>query len=142
MSEETYSPGEIIDAPAPIEPTILPPVLSGTMPVIVIVDGVTTIIRDMTDEEVAAKVPVVITSATPALTRRQLRLGMLNLGVTTAQIEDLIAALPEPQKSIALIEWQDATIYERNHPLVGQIASALSLSNETMDAAWAASALL
>ncbi|MFC0282397.1 hypothetical protein ACFFJB_01990 [Camelimonas abortus] len=54
--------------------------------------------------------------AIPPLTRRQLRLGLLYAGISTSQVEDAIAAIPDPtDREVALIEWQDATIYERSH---------------------------
>jgi hypothetical protein len=79
---------------------------------------------------------------TPTLTRRQLRLGLLGLGVTSAQVEGVIATLPEPDRSVALIEWQDASVYQREHPLVAQIGATLGLTTEALDAAWVEAASL
>lgn len=77
------------------------------------------------------------------LTRRQLRLGLLYAGISTSQVEDAIAAIPDPtDREVALIEWQDATIYERSHPLIDQIGSALGLTPEQIDAMWADAAAL
>lgn len=81
-----------------------------------------------------------VATPTPALTRRQLRLGLLALGFTKKQIGDIIATLPEPDRSVATIEWEDSSTYERAHPLVAQIATALGLTTEALDAAWAISA--
>lgn len=81
-------------------------------------------------------------SGPAVLTRRQLRLGLLGLGITSAQVEAVIADLDEPGRSVALIEWQDATTYERAHPLVEQIGTALGLTVAQLDAAWAGAALL
>ena len=83
-----------------------------------------------------------VPAVTPFLTRRQLRLGLLGLGIVSAQVEAVIATLDEPDRSIALIEWQDATTYERGHPLVEQIGTALGLSVEALDAAWSQAATL
>ena len=60
-----------------------------------------------------------------AVTRRQLRLWLVRHGYTLAQVEALIDALPEPQRTEARIEWQDATQYERGHPLLRQLAGQL-----------------
>ena len=60
-----------------------------------------------------------------AVTRRQLRLWLVRSGFMLAQIEALIDALPEPQRTEARIEWQDATQYERGHPLLRQVAGQL-----------------
>ena len=60
-----------------------------------------------------------------AVTRRQLRLWLVRNGYTLAQVEALIDALPEPQRTEARIEWQDATQFERGHPLLRQLAGQL-----------------
>jgi DNA-binding transcriptional MerR regulator len=71
-----------------------------------------------------------------AITRRQLRLWLVRNGFTLAQVEALIDALPEPQRTEARIEWQDATQYERGHPLLQQLSGALlKLRGVTLDAA-------
>lgn len=70
------------------------------------------------------------------LTRRQLRRGLLSLGVRTADVEEKIAALPDDQREIALIDWQDASEYERTHPLVSMLGAAFGLTEAQIDAAW------
>lgn len=82
-------------------------------------------------------------SPTPILTRRQLRLGLLANGITTAQVEAVSAAMPtEVDREMAQIEWADASQYERAHPLVDQIGAAMSLTPEQIDAMWMAAAAL
>lgn len=81
--------------------------------------------------------------STPVLTRRQLRLGLLANGITTAQVEVVIGAIPaEIDREMAQIEWADASQYERTHPLVDQIGAAMSLTPEQIDAMWMAAAAL
>ena len=71
-----------------------------------------------------------------AVTRRQLRLWLVRSGYTLAQVEALIDALPEPQRTEARIEWQDATQYERGHPLFRQLArQLLDLEGAALDTA-------
>ena len=71
-----------------------------------------------------------------AVTRRQLRLWLVRNGYTLAQVEALIEALPEPQRTEARIEWQDATLFERGHPLLRQLAGALlGLESAALDTA-------
>jgi len=71
-----------------------------------------------------------------AVTRRQLRLWLVRHGYTLAQVEALIDALPEPQRTEARIEWQDATQYERGHPLLRQLAGQLlDLDGAALDTA-------
>lgn len=70
------------------------------------------------------------------LTRRQLRRSLLSLGVRTADVEEKIAALPDDQREIALIDWQDASTYDRDHPLVLTLGSAFSLTEDQINAVW------
>jgi hypothetical protein len=71
-----------------------------------------------------------------AVTRRQLRLWLVRNGYTLSQVEALIEALPEPQRTEARIEWQDATLFERGHPLLRQLAGALlGLESAALDTA-------
>ena len=60
-----------------------------------------------------------------AVSRRQLRLWLVKNGYTLAQVEALIDALPEPQRTEARIEWHDASHYEHGHPLLRQLAGQL-----------------
>ena len=82
-----------------------------------------------------------------AVTRRQLRLWLVRSGYTLVQVEELIDALPEPQRTEARIEWEDATQFERDHPLLRQLAGQLlKKEGKELDAAldeafWQAAAL-
>jgi hypothetical protein len=69
------------------------------------------------------------------ISRRQMRLTLLAHGLLEL-VEPAIANLPEPERSAALIEWQDASEYQRDHPLIEQIGGALQLSPEQVDALW------
>lgn len=73
----------------------------------------------------------------PELTPRQLRLMLLQLSLTEASIIALIDAIEdEGERAAALIEWNWATRYERSHPLVAQLASAMDFTPEELDALW------
>lgn len=79
----------------------------------------------------------VIPPPMPSLTRRQLRLALLSIGITTEQIEAIIAAIPDAtDRATALIEWQDANAYERHHPLIDDIASAIKVPADQIDTLW------
>lgn len=69
------------------------------------------------------------------ITRRQLRLTLLANGLLD-QVEPAIAALDEPDRSVATIEWQDASEYRRDHPLIAEIGAALELDDAVIDAMW------
>jgi len=77
-------------------------------------------------------------SPPPTLTARQLRLGLLSLGIRAAQVEEAIAYIPdEMTREVALIEWEYATAFDRNSELVASIGAALGLSESQIDDSWA-----
>jgi hypothetical protein len=91
----------------------------------------------LTPEEIAA-LPPPAPPLVPAITARQLRLALLGLGLTGAQVEAQIAAMPgtPAQREAAMIEWEYATTYQRDHPLVVMLGAALGLTEAQIDDAW------
>lgn len=82
-------------------------------------------------------------AAMPDLTPRQLRLGLVNGGYSIAGVQTAIDTIPDPvTREKAQIEWQFANSFARLHPLIGQVAAALSISDEQIDAMWMAAAAL
>ncbi|WP_425086986.1 hypothetical protein [Stappia sp.] len=85
----------------------------------------------------ASPLPVVY----PSLTPRQLRLMLLNIGITEAQVDAEIDAIADPvERDASRIEWKYASTYERDHPLIDQMATAFSLPPEQVDTLWLAAA--
>lgn len=79
----------------------------------------------------------------PALTSRQLRLGLVTNGISLSSVEAAIDAIEDPtDREVARIEWEYATTFERSHPLVNQIGAALGLTPEQIDAMWTEAAAL
>lgn len=74
----------------------------------------------------------------PVITRRQLRLALLRLGVTGDQVEAQIAAMPGTpiEREAAMIEWRDSSTFQRNHRLVVALGAALGLTAAQIDNAW------
>ncbi len=73
----------------------------------------------------------------PPITRRQLRLTLVRNGISLSIVEAAIEAMPEGlEKAEAQIEWADASTFERSHPTLLLIASALGLSEEQIDVMW------
>ena len=74
----------------------------------------------------------------PALTRRQFRLALVTNGYNLADIESLIAQIEDDtQRQIIQIEWQDATVFERNNSSLLTIAALMGLSSTQIDELWA-----
>lgn len=71
------------------------------------------------------------------LTARQLRLGLVINGIMLDQVESTIAGINDPQtRSVAQIEWEYASQFERAHPLIAKVAEALGLSDERVNEMW------
>jgi len=82
----------------------------------------------------SAPVPAVVTM-------RQARLALLGAGLL-ASVDAAIAALPEPGRSAARIEWEYSQEVHRARPFVQSLGAALELSTEQMDALFIAAAAL
>ncbi len=73
----------------------------------------------------------------PPITRRQLRLTLVRNGIALSTVEAAIEAMPEGlEKAEAQIEWADASEFERSHPTLLLIASALGLAEAQVDTMW------
>lgn len=71
------------------------------------------------------------------LTRRQMKLGLLSIGITGQMVEAELAEIEDTfDREYALIEWQEAGQIERSHPLVDELADAFSLPAEQVDTLW------
>ncbi len=70
------------------------------------------------------------------LTARQLRLGLLQIGIKPADVTAAISALPEDQRDVAEIEWDYASEYRRDHPLIAALGASFDLTTEQIDDAW------
>lgn len=78
-----------------------------------------------------------VTPLCPSLTRRQLLLGLLAIGITGADVEAQLGLIEDPQeRAAALIEWQAAGLYNRDHPLVAELALAFDLPETQVDDLW------
>ncbi|NWJ26157.1 hypothetical protein [Rhizobium sp. RM] len=71
------------------------------------------------------------------VSRRQLRLTLVRNQISLASVEAAIASMPEGlEKQEAEIEWADASAFERSHPTLLTIASALDLDESAVDTLW------
>lgn len=76
-----------------------------------------------------------------AVTMRQARLALLAAGLLP-NVDTAIAALPEPQKSAAKIEWEYSQEVQRHNGFVSVLAPALGLSDAQIDALFVAAGAL
>ena len=71
------------------------------------------------------------------LTRRQFRLALVMNGFALADIEALINQIEDDmQRQIIQIEWQDATVFERNNSSLLTMAALMGLSSAQIDELW------
>lgn len=77
------------------------------------------------------------------LTARQLRLGLLDAGISPSAVSATIGGMPTgPDKDKAQIEWEYATTFNRTHSLIATVGAALGLSEQQIDGMWLAAANL
>ena len=76
------------------------------------------------------------------VTPRQIRLALILGGESLDSILAILNTLPEPQKSLALVEWEYAQVFVRSNPLVAQLAPLLGITDEELDQLWQLAATL
>lgn len=81
---------------------------------------------DVASGDVVLRVPA-------SVTMRQARLALHANGLL-ASVPTAIAALPEPQRTQAQIEWDYSNGLERNNPFVATLGAALGLDGAGIDA--------
>jgi hypothetical protein len=67
------------------------------------------------------------------VTKLQLKLQLTLSGFDLALIDNAINQLPEPQRSLTSISWNDATLFERNNQLLISLATQLGLTSLDLD---------
>lgn len=81
------------------------------------------------------------TQVPPSVTMRQARLALLGAGKLAA-VTAALNALPEPQKTAAMITWEYSGEVFRNNGLVPQMAASLGMTDAQIDALFIAAAKL
>lgn len=82
--------------------------------------------------DIVTERPEVVIPIPQSVTMRQARLALLSTG-RLADVDTAIAALSEPDKSAAAIEWEYSQTVERNRPFVATLGAALSLDDAALD---------
>lgn len=72
----------------------------------------------------------------PDVTARQIRLALINSGVTLASIEAALDSLSEPTKSMAKIEWEYSNMFQRGRPLITTMGTMLGFSAQQLNDLW------
>lgn len=86
--------------------------------------------RNLTQEEINRRLPQPPDNCTP----RQLRIALIQAGISLSTIEAQIDAISDPtQKEIARAEWEYALEIKRQHPLVEMIAQVLGLTEQQVN---------
>lgn len=67
------------------------------------------------------------------ITPRQFKLALLVNGISPAQVENFINTLSEPDKTFAMINWQDATTFKRSNEMINAFAPQMGLSQLQLD---------
>lgn len=71
------------------------------------------------------------------LSRRQVRKAMVYAGIGLDDVTNTIKQIPDPvERDLALIDWEDAPVYQRSHPLFNTLAPAFGLTTEQLDTLW------
>lgn len=71
------------------------------------------------------------------VTMRQARRALHAAGLYTS-VDAAIAALPEPQRTAAAIDWEFSNTVQRSNPTFSSLATALGLSSAQLDALFVA----
>lgn len=77
-----------------------------------------------------------IRQSKPDVSSRQIRLALIRKGLNLETINTAIDAMPEPQKTLARVEWEYASVFERSNVLVGTVALLLGWSDSELDSLW------
>jgi hypothetical protein len=68
------------------------------------------------------------------ISARQVRLWLLQNGISLNQVEDAIDTINDPLlRESTRVEWEYAPYIERNHPLIESLAQYLGLTSEQID---------
>jgi hypothetical protein len=71
------------------------------------------------------------------ITPRQIRLQLLKLEITNQSVVDaIVAAIPEPERTQALIEWEYSIGFDRNAPFVDAVGLLLGFDSQELDDLW------
>lgn len=91
---------------------------------------------DLATGEITVYIPEPQPDPFPVLSRVQLLLALLDLGKTEADVDAVIGAMSEPDKTVASIRWKNGRSFARDDAFVVQIILALGLTDADVDPVW------
>jgi hypothetical protein len=85
-----------------------------------------------------------LTSLVPeSVSARQIRLWLVQHGISLAQVDAAIDAIPDQlQRDSVRVEWDYAPYVERSHPMLIPLAAALGLTEQQVDQAFTEAATI
>jgi hypothetical protein len=72
----------------------------------------------------------------PDVTPRQIRQALILSGVALQDITNAINQMPEPNRSLAMVEWEYSVAFIRSNPLVAQVAAVVGWTPQQLDDLW------
>lgn len=70
------------------------------------------------------------------VTPRQIRMALLEVGITETMIDNIINSLSSPTKEAAMIAWKYSTAFQRNNALIPIVAQMLNYNSTQLDNLW------
>lgn len=134
--EEWVEGGEVLSVtqlPAePLTAEALASVLPSRAALSAQVQALTTALDEMTADRnaLAAKLALLEPSPEPVVSALQARIALKRAGLFT-KVQSLMATLPEDSE--ARMHWEYAVTFQRNNPVLLEMAEVLSLSSEQID---------
>lgn len=110
-----------------------------------VIDGLHTWeVRDESGELVGLNQSATLTPPVPeSVSARQIRLWLVRNGVSLAQVDAAIDAIPDQlQRDSVRVEWDYAPYVERAHPMLVPLAAALGLTEAQVDQAFIDAAVI
>lgn len=103
-----------------------------------IIDGIRTWeVRDENGNIVGMNQQAVDESVPTSVSARQIRLWLVRHGISLAQVETAINAIPDQmQRDLVRVEWEYAPYVERTHPMLIPLATVLGLTEAQVDQAF------
>ena len=116
----------------PLSSAALAKVLPGHAALTAQVQALTSALEDMTQDRnaLAARLELLEPSPDPVVSALQARIALKRAGLLS-KVQALMATLPEDSE--ARMHWEYAVTFQRNNPVLLEMAQALSLSSQQVD---------